>query len=465
MIGATVNPNKWGFRILANILGGGYRGHVYPVNPKGGDILGLKAFLSVKDIPSPVDLAVICIPSHLVPSAIKDCAVRGIGSAIIITSGFAEIGKEGEDLEKEVSGIAQEHGLRFVGPNTMGVFSAGSSLHALMPPLQPKDGGVSYVSQSGNLGVQMLDWGEERGVGFCKFVSSGTEGDIRTEEYIEYFATDPDTRVILTYIEGLDDGRSFFRSAKRAAREKPVIVFKSGKTQEGTRAAKSHSGAMAGTYSIYESAFRQAGIIHAKTTDTMLDYAAAFLHLPLPRGNRIVLMTRGGGWGVVAADACRQNGLALPPLSDSLIRTMNEVLPVYWSHGNPVDLAATLNPEAFPACLEALITEDGVDGVIALGVDFGKRTRVLSERVRKIGGADREDQKEESIAAPNHIHMAMDMMEAYDKPVVMVSGINSYARTVSYNNRETVIFSTPERAAGAMAKLCEYSRFLRKESE
>lgn len=461
LIGASSSPNKWGFRILANIVTGGYKGLICPVNPRAGTLLGLKVFSSLKLVPDSVDLAVITIPARQVFKALEECAEKGIRSVIIITSGFSETGALGQDLENEITRLARGKGLHFIGPNTMGVFSAASHLHVLMPPVQPPRGGVSYVSQSGNVGVQMLAWGMERGVGFSKFVSSGTEGDIQTEDYLEYFSTDPDTKVILTYVEGLKNGRHFLDIARKAAQTKPIIYFKGGKSDAGSKAAQSHSGAMASRYNLFKAACRQAGLIEAETTDGMLDYAAAFLNYPLPRGNRIAVLTRGGGWGVVAADACREWGLELPTLPDRLIEKLNQILPAYWSHGNPVDMAATLNPEALPKSLEILIQEDGLDGIIAQGVEARVKTSLSVERLGKMNlldGIEVEEKQEENL----DVHLIMDLMAAYKKPVIMVSGVSSFTRAVSYRGRKTVIFPTPERGARALAKLWQYSRHLQR---
>ena len=330
-----------------------------------------------------------------------------------------------------------------------------------MPPVQPLSGGVSFVSQSGNVGVQMLAWGMERGVGFSKFISSGTEGDILCEDYIDYFSSDPETKVILAYIEGLKNGRHFFETARKAAQTKPVILFKGGKTDVGSKAARSHSGALAGRYTLFKAACHQAGLIESETTDSLLDYTAAFLHYPLPRGKRIAVLTRGGGWGVVAADACREWGLELPLLSDRVIEKLDRVLPPYWSHGNPIDMAATLNPEALPKCLEVLIQEKNVDGIIAQGVDARQRSLLMAERLQKMNLLEKIDLGKNRKEAPE-VQMIMEIMAHYKKPVIMVSGLSSMTRSVSFGGRETVIFPTPERGVRAMAKLWQYSRYLQR---
>jgi acyl-CoA synthetase (NDP forming) len=462
LIGASANPNKWGFRILANIVAGKFTGPIYPINPKGGDLFGLKVYPSLKEIPASVDLAVITIPAEKVAMALEECAGKGIRSVVIISSGFSETGPEGRVLEDHLGQLARAKGIHFIGPNTMGIFSANTRLHALMPPVQPLRGGVSYVSQSGNVGVQMLGWGMERGVGFSKFVSSGTEGNIQCEDYLEYFSSDPDTRVILVYLEGLKNGRRFLEVARKAALTKPVILFKGGKTDVGSQAAQSHSGALAGRYALFKAACHQIGLIEAETTDGLLDYTAAFLHYPLPRGKRIAVLTRGGGWGVVAADACREWGLELPRLPDRLIEKLNQVLPAYWSHGNPIDMAATLNPEALPRCLEALIQEEGIDGIIAQGVDARQRSLQMAEKLKKeklLENIDLEKSKPQS----SEVKMILDLMDTYKKPVVMVSGLSSITRTVFSGAREAVIFPTPERGVRAMAKLCQYGAYLQEQ--
>ena len=297
LIGASNNIGKWGAIIFLNILLGGYPGRLYPVNPKEEKILGHKAYGRVTQISDPVDLAIIAIPAHLTRESVQDCIRKGIRMAIVITSDFSETGEEGARLEKELTAMARAAGLRLVGPNTMGIFSASASLTALMPPVRPKKGSVSLVSQSGNIGTQMLGWGEKFAVGFSKYVSSGNEGDLRSEDYLRFLGQDPETRVILLYIEGLDDGREFFEKAKKITSHKPIIAFKGGRTLAGSRAAKSHSGAMAGVKEIYEAAFRQAGILRASTPEEMLEWGAAFSSLPPLRGKRVAILTRGGGWG------------------------------------------------------------------------------------------------------------------------------------------------------------------------
>jgi len=314
MIGASANPSKWGYIILLNILKGNYKGKVHPINPKEEKILGIKCYPKVGDIPGKIDVAMITTPAKVVPSLIDECGKKGVPFVIVVTSDFSESGPEGAELEKEIVAKAREYGIRIVGPNTMGVFSKKSSLHALMPPVMPLHGPVSMFSQSGNVGVQMLAWGFDEGVGFEKFVSSGNEGDLNCVDYVEYFGQDEDTKVILAYLEGIDPEIEFKSSIREVSQNKPIIIFKGGRTDVGGRAAASHSGSMAGESKIFKGALRQAGMLEVLTSQALMDCAKTFSNYPLPKSNRIGILTRGGGWGVITADTCEENGLAVPPL-------------------------------------------------------------------------------------------------------------------------------------------------------
>jgi acyl-CoA synthetase (NDP forming) len=466
LIGASNNIGKWGAIVFLNIKLGGYGGRLHPVNPKEESIFGHKSYPRITQIPEPIDLAIIAIPAALTMGAIHDCIEKGVRMAIVITSDFSETGEEGARLEKEMVETARAGGLRLVGPNTMGIFSAGASLTALMPPVRPRKGKVSFVSQSGNIGTQMMAWGEKFGVGFDKYVSSGNEGDLRAEDYVAFFGTVPDSKVILAYIEGLDDGREFWETAQKITRQKPIIAFKGGKTGAGARAAKSHSGAMAGSREIYESAFRQAGIIWASTTEEMLEWAAAFSYLPLPRGNRVGILTRGGGWGVITADACNEIGLEVPPLEEKMIRALDPVMPVYWSKGNPVDMAASISMDAYLHSLEALVAWEKVDAVISLSGDAGPLSGILSEVKKKAEGIIPAENLEKIAAhlaaSRTRVYQRIcELIDQYQKPIFavgrnLVKGKDGPAADFSLPQ-----FRSPERAAQAAGKLYQYFHYLK----
>ncbi|MBM4333473.1 MAG: hypothetical protein FJ117_20010 [Deltaproteobacteria bacterium] len=464
LIGASNNIGKWGAIVFLNIILGGYQGRIYPVNPKEEAIFGHKAYASLSQIPDSVDLVIIAIPAHLAMGAVLDCIQKGVRMAIVITSDFSETGEEGARLEKELTDTARSSGMRLVGPNTMGIFSASASLTALMPPVRPRRGNVSLVSQSGNIGTQMLGWGEKFAVGFSKYVSSGNEGDLRSEDYVSFLGKDPETNVILTYIEGLDDGREFLRIAREITPGKPIIAFKGGKTLAGARAAKSHSGAMAGVKELYEAAFRQAGIVWASTTEEMLEWAAAFSSLPLPRGNRVGILTRGGGWGVITADACNEIGLEVPALDEPIIRAMDDFLPPYWSRGNPVDMVATINMEAYIKCLELLISWDKVDAVISLSGDAGPLAMMLPD-VKKKAEAIFPAEKTEKIlqqvseARTQVYQRVCDLIKKYQKPIFAVGANLVRGKGGAQPDFSLPQFRTPERAARTAGMLYQYFRY------
>jgi acyl-CoA synthetase (NDP forming) len=464
MIGATSNIEKWGAIVFLNILMGGYQGKLYPVNPKGEMVFNHPAYPKLTDIPEPVDLAVIAIPARVTKEAVQECIRKGIRMAIVITSDFSETGEEGARLEREIVEIARSGGLRLVGPNTMGIFSASARLTALMPPVRPRRGAVSLVSQSGNIGTQMLGWGEKFAVGFSKYVSSGNEGDLRSEDYLDCLGRDPDTRVILFYIEGLDDGREFLTKARNITPYKPIIAFKGGRTEAGTRAAKSHSGAMAGVKEVYEAAFRQAGILWASTTEEMLELAAAFSSLPLPRGNRVGILTRGGGWGVITADACNELGLEVPPLDESIVRRLDSLLPAFWSRGNPVDMVATMGMDPYIECLEALISWEKVDAVISLSGDTGPLAHLLPDIKKKAEGTLPGDKTEKIMQHVSESRMRIyervgELVEKCRKPVFAVG--TNFPRGKGTGKSEFALaqFRTPERAAKAAGVMYQYYKY------
>ncbi|HIE17357.1 MAG TPA: acetyl-CoA synthetase [Dehalococcoidia bacterium] len=366
VIGATNNWSKWGYSTFTSVLDG-FRGPVYPVNNKEGEILGYKAYARVTEIPGPVDLAVFVIPAASVAPVMDDCVTKGVKAAVIITAGFAETGEEGKKLQDEVLRIARKGGIRFIGPNCMGFWSASSELRAFMFPLPVKDGPLAFVSQGGNVGGAVVTSGYMRGIGFHHYVSCGCAADIQIEDYIEYFGEDPQVKVILAYVEGLADGIRFLEKVKKVTPKKPVIVLKPGKTDAAAKAITSHSGALAGSDEAYEAAFRSIGITRVESPEELLDVAIGFITQPLPRGRNIAILTPGGSYGVLCAEACASEGLNVVKLPDKVIAALDKVFPPRWSRGNPVDPAGDRNFVTFLTAPGKLLKVDEVDSLIFMG--------------------------------------------------------------------------------------------------
>jgi acyl-CoA synthetase (NDP forming) len=474
VVGASQQKMKWGYIVPANIIAGGFMGRVCPVNPHEEEILGRRVFRSVKDIPGEVDLAVITVPSHAVTPVVAECVEKGVPAVIVISGGFSETGVEGRRLEREMLDVTEGTNTRICGPNTMGVFSAESSLHALMPPVRPVFGKIGFAAQSGNLGTQMLSLGKALGVGFSRFACIGNQADLVSADYLEYFAQDPATEVILLYIEGLHDARRFYETAIATSMKKPIVVMKAGKTEAGARAAVSHSAALAADGSIFEGVQKQTGMIEADTTEEMLDIAKAFAACPMPAGRRVGVLTWGGGWGVVTADALAQHGLELVEFPGETLKELDEILPPYWSRGNPVDLVGTLDLSKHFRCIKVIARCPAVDAVITLGTmgatssfqSFVMEGPILEELERddgslkpKVIGAELMKQLQSTDEA--YRTEVIQLMEETDKPIIAVSFPTSGSITpMLARQSEVVIYPSPERGAKTLAALCEYRDFL-----
>ncbi len=373
VVGASNVPGKWGFTIPVNILGGGYRGRILMVNPGEKTVLGFPSYPTLKDIPEPVELAIVTIPAARVLDVLGDAAEIGVRNVVVVSSNFSEVGPEGVELERRLARFANEARINVIGPNTMGIYSASASLCAMGSPVTPIRGGVGFISQSGNLGVQLLRWGKSRGVGFSRFVGSGNAANTDMPDYLRYLGEDPLTDVIALYVEGLRDGRAFLDAAREVSPRKPIVVLKGGRGELGGRAARSHSGALAGQPELFEGMFEQGGIVEAAHSEEFIDIVAAFDALPRAVGKRVAIMTMGGGWGVVAVDACEREGLELAELPPEVISELDRVLPEFWSRGNPVDLVGNLRRSSHFQTIDALVSCDEVDILIVMGALLGKQ--------------------------------------------------------------------------------------------
>ena len=366
VIGATDDFSKWGFSTFFSTLDG-FKGIVYPINDKRESVFDHKAFKKITDVPGEVDLAVFVIPANSVPAAMEDCVRKGVKAAVIISAGFVEIGEEGRKLQEEVLQIARGGGIRFIGPNCMGFWSASAELKAFMTPMPIRPGPLAFVTQGGNVGGAIITSAYQRGLGFHRYVSCGCTADIQIEDYIEHFGGDPEVKVILTYIEGLEDGGRFIEKVKKVTSQKPVIALKPGKSDVTARAIRSHSGALCGSDEVYGEAFDKAGVIRVETPEELLDVAVGFLMQPLPQGGNVAIITPGGSYGVLCSDDCSSNGLNVIELPEETIAEFNHIFPPRWSHGNPVDPAGDRNLIAFLKAPEMLLKLDEVDSLIFMG--------------------------------------------------------------------------------------------------
>jgi acyl-CoA synthetase (NDP forming) len=469
-IGASAQLGKWGHTLLVNTVSGGFKGDVYLVNPKGGTIAGREVFASLSDIPDGVDLAVVTIPAAKVSDLIPQLAAKGIKNMLLISSGFGETGPEGKELERQLVRRARDAGILILGPNTMGICNPHVHFYCTGSPVKPMAGSTAVVAQSGNMGVQLLAFAERQGIGIRGFCGSGNEAMMTIEDYIDAFETDSVTRTVILYIESIKNGRRFFRNAFRVGKKKPIILLKGGRSQAGHRAAASHTGAMASDIKVFEDVCRQAGIVKVEQPMDLLDLAASFSSLPLPKGNRAAIMTLGGGWGVVTADLCSEFGLEVPSLSNEIITRIDRILPPYWSHSNPVDIVGENDPSLPVTILEELLQWTGCDAVINLGI-VGRKTFIeqFGNMVLKADpnySADDIEMINQQLAQieKDYIEHVVRLMEKYNKPVIGVSLLTDADDKTVYRVANSpfkgLFFPSPERAVKSLAKMYEYQCFL-----
>ncbi|MER8716257.1 acetate--CoA ligase family protein [Mesorhizobium sp. M1295] len=377
IIGASKNPAKRGYRSIRKLLDGGYAGEIYPINPKESEICGIRCLPDLGSLPGPVDLALVCTPAATVASVITECATKVVRGAVVLAGGFGEAGDSGKRLQDEVLAAARAGGVRIIGPNTSGLFNTHKACN-LVGFSDLRKGNIGLLSQSGNMALSLVTEAQANGhIGVSTYVGIGNEADIRFDEYLDYFAADPNTNVVIAYVEGLKDGCRFLNALRRISREKPVVIYKSGRTSAGRISAKSHTGALAGEYAVSEGVLRQAGAILAHRSDEILPIAEALSLLPPLRSRRLAILADGGGHATIAADALSERGLALAPLSEDTRRRLAAELPQAASVINPVDVAGGTDsdPSVFAACAEILLQDPMVDGLLISGLYGGYAVR------------------------------------------------------------------------------------------
>ncbi len=366
LVGASKVPGKVGYSLLKNLLQGGYPGKIYPVNPTAQDILGVKVYPDIKSIPGTVDLAVFMIPPRAIVASLKDCAEKKAGYAVVISAGFKEVGAEGAQLEKELKEQADVHGIRLVGPNCLGIIDTKAKLNASFAADMPMTGDISIISQSGALLTAILDWALANDMGFSKFISLGNKADLGGADFIEYLGNDPDTKVILGYIEGVRDGKKFIEKAYQASKKKPVILIKAGGTTVGAKASSSHTGTLAGSDAAFDAAFKQSGVIRAHTIEELFDIGKLFENQPLPGEGGLAIITNAGGPGILTADTTERLNVRLANISDEDKLALKKVLPPSAALGNPFDIIGDALADRYKAALDVIARDRDVGGIFVL---------------------------------------------------------------------------------------------------
>jgi len=364
IIGASSTPNKIGYTIVRNTIQSGYQGKVYPVNPKGGEVLGLPIYQSMGDIDDEVDLVTISIPSPYVFEAVKSCAGKGVKYLSVITSGFSEVGNTEE--ENQIVAFAREHGMGVLGPNIFGIYSAAASMDATFGAGNIMPGNVAIITQSGALGIAMIGRTATENIGLSAIVSVGNKADVDEAELLDYLTYDNNTKVIMMYVEGVKNGENFIRALKMATQQKPVVVIKSGRSKRGAVAAASHTGSLAGADDIFDAIMRQCGVLRAESLDDAFNWAKFLADTPLPKGENTVIVTNGGGVGVMATDACEKYSVTLYDDQHTLYEVFSPVTPDYGSTKNPVDITGGAVAPDYDKALGAGAENSNIDSVIAL---------------------------------------------------------------------------------------------------
>jgi acetyl coenzyme A synthetase (ADP forming)-like protein len=362
VIGASPEQGKIGYAVMENIINGGYTGQLYPINPRADEIMGRACYRSVKDIPGPVDIAIFCIPARLVAQVLEECGEKGVQGAILIPSGFAEVGEA--QLQQEVVDVARRHNIRLMGPNIYGFYYTPKNLCATFCTPYSEKGAVALTSQSGGVGMAIIGFSRTNKMGVSAIIGLGNKSDIDEDDLLTFFEHDPNTQVIAMHVEDLKDGRAFAEVAQRVAKQKPVVVLKAGRTDMGARAAKSHTGALAGNDRVYDGVLRQAGVIRARHLNEMLEFAKALQMIPTPKGENVLIVTGAGGSGVLLSDACVDHGLQLMAMPPDLDQAFRQFIPPFGAAGNPVDITGGEPPETYRKTIDLALHEPRVHALI-----------------------------------------------------------------------------------------------------
>ncbi len=439
LLGVSNNPNSVGGITLRNLVSGGYNGVVYPVNPKREAVFGITCYPDVKSLPKVPDLAVIMTSAKIVPQLIRECGEAGIYGIIIMSAGFKEAGEEGRQLEEQVKAEkAKFPGMRVIGPNCLGIIVPGLNMNVSFANGMPEKGHVAFISQSGALCTSVLDWAYESKIGFSYFVSIGNSMDVNFGDLIDYFGQDPGTKSIVLYVESITEARTFMSAARAFSREKPIIVYKSGRFPESAAAAASHTGALASEDSIYDAVFRRAGLARVYDFGNIFDFTDLVGRKRIPKGNRLAIVTNAGGPGVMATDSLISWGGKLVKLSEETMDKLNDYLPPFWSHGNPVDVLGDATPERFAHATEIVLEDEEVDAVLVLLTP-------------------------QAMTAPTETAEAIAKMATKTNKTIMAAwlgGASMHEGIQIFNEAGISSYPTPEQAIRAFMTLSNYAKNL-----
>ncbi|MEP6910264.1 MAG: GNAT family N-acetyltransferase [Actinomycetota bacterium] len=441
IVGASSRPESIGGRLFRNVLEAEFTGAAYPINRSGEPVSGVRAYKSFEELPEVADLAVICLPGAHVLESAEEALAAGVRAICVISAGFAETGSEGNARQEQLLALVRAHGGRLIGPNCLGIAVAGPRLNATFGPRALPPGSIGFSSQSGALGLALLEKAAERNLGLSAFISIGNKADVSSNDLLEYWEDDPETKLVLLYLESFGNPRRFARIARRLARKKPILAMKSGTTRSGARAAGSHTAALAGSEAAVDALFHQTGILRADTLEELVDAAALLSSQPLPRGRRVALLTNAGGLGILAADACEGAGLELSELSDETTAALAEVLPTEASLSNPIDMLGSATGSTFEAALPHVLADPGVDAVIVLFVPPAMAgTDEVAAAIQRAVGDDPPDKP--VLAA---------LLSAEGAPAALLE-----------SNSPAAFFPYPESAARALGLAAKRAEWLRR---
>jgi len=446
LVGASNKAGKMGYVFMKNLVDAGYQGKIYPINPSESAVFDLKAYPSVKDVPDEVDFAVVVVPAPFVPKVMGECSEKGVMAAVVITAGFSEAGEEGRKLEKQLVENVQKGGVKVVGPNCFGILNCNTGLNASMAAGTPPRGGdISFATQSGAYGMAIYSCAIDFGIRFSKIISYGNKADIQDYEMLRYLREDPETKVICYFVESLDEGRKFYDEACKTALKKPIVVTKTGRTAGAARAAASHTAALAGSFTAYETAFKQSGVILARNGLELIDIAKGIDWQPLPTGNRVGIVTNSGGTGVELTDLCEENGLSIPELPKGDQEKIKSIIPPYASARNPVDMTPIWPKfvEIYSKTIEVFYDSPAVDIVMPILLH---RSAMMEEVVQAVRDTILRCQREKSISKPAYVCWVSIKHALKNKEILEAARIPCY--------------DWPERTAKTAGVIYKYSKFL-----